>query len=68
VLKALHPPPLICTRHARLGVSAARRSAKGSVGALELVEKLHADTHEFAPFKPLLLGLLRVAAKFGKIL
>jgi hypothetical protein len=30
----------------------------------ELVEKLPADTHEFAPFKHLLLGLLRIPAMF----
>jgi hypothetical protein len=28
------------------------------------VEKLHVDTHEFAPFKSLLRGLLRVPAMF----
>jgi hypothetical protein len=36
----------------------------GSVVALELVEKLPTDTYKFAPFKPLLLDLLRVAAVF----
>jgi hypothetical protein len=35
-----------------------------SVAGIKLVEKVHADTHEFAPFKPFLLGLLRVPAMF----